>query len=130
MKNKGIEQREQHRAPKKKHSWKWHVRYAWNKASPYVRRFCWFISKTIVWLVVCGIFIVLTRVTGWQRIVNILTENITPAGILRDILLVMLGVTVGRSFPKRKKVTTKKSDAKMQLPAGQAQADGQAKKQE
>ena len=134
------QQQTQHRAPKKKkkHSWKWRARYAWSKASPYVKRFCWIISKAIVWIVLCGLVIVLTRVTGWQEIANVLTENLTPVGILRDILLVMLGVAVGRSYPKKKKKTTKNTNKKeasssvqkVQSTAGEAQSAGQASKQE
>ena len=120
------QQTQQHRAPKKKHSWKWHAKHI-----------CWYCSKAIAWIIVCGIFIILTRVTGWQEIANVLTENLTPVGILRDILLVMLGVAVGRSFPKKKRATTKntnkpeaQSSVKVQSTAGEAQAAGQASKQE
>ena len=117
--NKGQqEQQTRHRASKKRPSLKW-----WLKNWP---RFLFFfcaeilriIAKSIIWILIIGAFIVLTSITGWQELADVLFRNLTLVGIIRDLLLVLLGVAMGRSFrrKRRNKVTRKEVEEKEQVP--------------
>ena len=66
---------------------------------------------------IIGAFIVLTSITGWQELADVLFRNLTLVGIIRDLLLVLLGVAMGRSFRrKRRNKATRKVEEKGQVP--------------
>lgn len=78
------------------------------------------IAKSIIWVIVIGAFIVLTSITdsGWQELADVLFKYLTIGGIIRDVLFVLLGVAMGRSFrgKRRNKVTRKVEQEKEQVP--------------
>lgn len=87
----------------------------WIKNSPRFLCFCFgesirIIGKFIIWILIIGLVITLTSISdaGWQELANVLFGNLTLVGVIRDILLVLLGVGMGCSFSKTMKHRKKK----------------------
>ena len=82
----------------------------WIKNSPRFLCFCFgesirIIGKFIIWILIIGVVITLTSISdgGWQELSNVLFGNLTLSGVIRDVLLVLLGVGMGRSLSKTMK---------------------------
>ena len=82
----------------------------WIKNSPRFLCFCFgesirIIGKFIIWILIIGVVITLTSISegGWQELANVLFGNLTLSGVIRDVLLVLLGVGMGRSLSKTMK---------------------------
>lgn len=104
------------RSSKKRPPLKW-----WIKNWPRFLGFCCaeilkIIAKSIIWILIIGAFIVLTSITGWKELADVLFRNLSLVGVIRDLLLVLLGVAMGRSFRRKGRNKARKVEEKVQAP--------------
>ena len=66
------------------------------------------IGKAIIWILIIGAFITLTSISDWHELTKVLFGNITFFGVIRDIVLVIIGIAMGKSFKNKSAKSSKR----------------------